>query len=188
MMVSSRELRTGRGAARPSREARLRCYRPTGRAGRGLEAASSVIASTSFVGDASSMPDGGPPANRTRCFPVREIAPTVGHVSTVSSRSLQFLVTLASDSSEEDVDALLARVAESGGDVRVTPGRESTVVGVIGEPNLLATITLDDLDGIAAVTPVAQAHKLVARETSPDPTLIQVRGRSAQPSMTPRKS
>jgi 3-deoxy-7-phosphoheptulonate synthase len=123
------------------------------------------------------MPDGGPPANRTRCFPVREIAPTVGHVSTVSSRSLQFLVTLASDASEEDVDALLARVAESGGDVRVTPGRESTVVGVIGEPNLLATITLDDLDGIAAVTPVAQAHKLVARETSPDPTLIQVRGR-----------
>ena len=43
------------------------------------------------------MPDGGLPANRTRCFPVREIAPTVGYVSTVSSRSLQFLVTLASD-------------------------------------------------------------------------------------------
>jgi 3-deoxy-7-phosphoheptulonate synthase len=97
---------------------------------------------------------------------------TIGH-----PRSLQFLVTLDADVSEEDVDALLARVAEAGADARVTPGRESTVIGVIGEPDVLEAIALDGLSGVAAVTPVARAHKLVARETSPDPTLIQVRGR-----------
>jgi 3-deoxy-7-phosphoheptulonate synthase len=91
--------------------------------------------------------------------------------------SLQFLVTLEEDASEEDLDALLARVAEAGGEARVTPGRERTVIGVIGDADALATVTLDDLSGVAAVTPAARAHKLVARETSPDPTLIQVRGR-----------
>jgi 3-deoxy-7-phosphoheptulonate synthase len=98
-------------------------------------------------------------------------------VSIASPRSLQFLVTLDADATEADMDALLARVAEAGADVRVTPGRDSTVIGVIGEPDVLETIGLDGLSGIASVTPVARAHKLVARETSPDPTLIQVRGR-----------
>ncbi len=47
----------GREAARPSREARSGCQQPTSRAGRGQEEAISVIVATSFVGDASSMPD-----------------------------------------------------------------------------------------------------------------------------------
>jgi 3-deoxy-7-phosphoheptulonate synthase len=59
----------------------------------------------------------------------------------------------------------------------VAPGRDATVIGAIGEHGLIGNLTFDDLDGIDRVLPVSKPYKLVALETSPDPTVIQVRGR-----------
>jgi 3-deoxy-7-phosphoheptulonate synthase len=75
------------------------------------------------------------------------------------------------------IDAVLDRLHEAGADARVTPGRETTVIGAIGEREQLASIQLDDVPGVDQVLPIEKPYKLVARETSPDPTIIQVRGR-----------
>jgi 3-deoxy-7-phosphoheptulonate synthase len=97
------------------------------------------------------------------------------------SRELQFLIMMDADASPQQVERVLARLAESGWEARVTPGQETTVIGALGdgdlEPDALATLGLNQLDGVTQAIPVSKPYKLVARQTSPDPTLVQVRGR-----------
>ncbi len=76
-----------------------------------------------------------------------------------------------------EVDEVLARLEEAGADPRVTPGRHGTVIGAIAPSDSLALLDLESYPGVERILPIGRPHKLVARETSPDPTLIQVRGR-----------
>ena len=66
---------------------------------------------------------------------------------------------------------------EAGCAALVTPGREATVIGAIGERELLATLPLEGFAGVEQVLPILKPYKLVSRELSPDPTVIEVRGR-----------
>jgi 3-deoxy-7-phosphoheptulonate synthase len=72
---------------------------------------------------------------------------------------------------------VLERLAGAGARGRVAPGHEATVIGAIGEAGLLGSVSLDGIPGIDRVLAVSQPYKLVAREASPEPTVIQVRGR-----------
>jgi 3-deoxy-7-phosphoheptulonate synthase len=102
-------------------------------------------------------------------------------MAAVSARELQFLIMMDAEASPEQVERVLERVAEAGWEARVTPGQETTVIGVIGdsdlEPDALATLGVNQLEGVTQALPVSKPYKLVARQTSPDPTLVQVRGR-----------
>jgi 3-deoxy-7-phosphoheptulonate synthase len=59
----------------------------------------------------------------------------------------------------------------------VTSGKEATVIGAIGERELLATLPLEGFPGVEQVLPILKPYKLVSRELAPDPTVIDVRGR-----------
>jgi 3-deoxy-7-phosphoheptulonate synthase len=97
------------------------------------------------------------------------------------SRELQFLIMMDADATPEQVNGVLTRLAEHGWEARVTPGQEATVIGAIGDPDLepdaLGRLGVQQLDGVQQAVPVSKPYKLVARQTSPDPTLMQVRGR-----------
>jgi 3-deoxy-7-phosphoheptulonate synthase len=71
---------------------------------------------------------------------------------------------------------VLARLQEAGVSARVQRGREATVIGAIGERELLATLPLEGYPGVEQVLPILKPYKLVAREVSPDPTVIDVDG------------
>src|SRR5437879_2607791 len=77
----------------------------------------------------------------------------------------------------EQVDEVVARLEEAGCAALVTPGREATVIGAIGERELLAALPLEGYAGVEQVLPILKPYKLVSRELSPDPTVIEVRGR-----------
>jgi 3-deoxy-7-phosphoheptulonate synthase len=98
-------------------------------------------------------------------------------IETRSSHELQFVIVMDGGADDDEVEDVLERLAGVGAHGRVAPGRDATVIGAIGEHGLLGTLTFDDLDGIDRVLPVSKPYKLVALETSPDPTVIQVRGR-----------
>ena len=70
----------------------------------------------------------------------------------------------------EQVDEVVARLDEAGCGALVTPGREATVIGAIGERELLATLPLEGYAGVEQVLPILKPYKLVSRELSPDPT------------------
>src|SRR5690348_18510220 len=77
----------------------------------------------------------------------------------------------------EQVDDVVARLEEAGCGAVVTPGREATVIGAIGERELLATLPLEGFAGVEQVLPILKPYNLVSRELSPDPTVIEVRRR-----------
>jgi len=97
-------------------------------------------------------------------------------IETDGAHELQFLVVMAA-AADDHVEEVLARLAEAGAHGRVAPGRGATVVGAIGDRSLMSRVALDGVAGVDRILPVSKPYKLVSRETSPEPTVIQVRGR-----------
>ena len=77
----------------------------------------------------------------------------------------------------DQTEHVVVRLEEAGVHARVATGRGATVIGVIGDRELLATLPLEGYPGVDQVVPILKPYKLVARELVPDPTVIDVRGR-----------
>src|ERR671930_2761854 len=89
----------------------------------------------------------------------------------------ELLIVMGAHSTPDQVDEVVARLEEAGCSALVTPGREATVIGAIGERELLAALPLEGYAGVEQVLPILKPYKLVSRELSPDPTQIVARGR-----------
>jgi 3-deoxy-7-phosphoheptulonate synthase len=89
----------------------------------------------------------------------------------------ELLIVMGATATPEEVEHVVARLEEAGCFALVTPGREATVIGAIGERELLAALPLEGYAGVDQVLPILKPYKLVSRELSPDPTMIEVRGR-----------
>jgi 3-deoxy-7-phosphoheptulonate synthase len=90
--------------------------------------------------------------------------------------SPELLIVMGAGATPDQTEHVLARLQEAGVHARVTHGREATVIGAIGERELLATLPLEGYPGVEQVLPILKPYKLVAREVSPDPTVIDVDG------------
>ncbi len=91
--------------------------------------------------------------------------------------SPELLIVMSPTATAGEVDHVVARLQEAGVDVRVSTGREATVIGAIGERELLASLPLEAYPGVEQVLPILKPYKLVSREIVPDGTVIEVRGR-----------
>src|SRR2546429_957545 len=91
--------------------------------------------------------------------------------------SPELLIVMGAAATADQTEHVLARLQEAGVSARVQRGREATVIGAIGERELLATLPLEGYPGVEQVLPILKPYKLVAREVSPDPTVIEVDGR-----------
>ena len=89
----------------------------------------------------------------------------------------ELLIVMGAAATPEQVDDIVTRLEEAGCGAVVTPGREATVIGAIGDRELLAALPLEGYAGVEQVLPILKPYKLVSRELSPDPTVISVRGR-----------
>ena len=98
-------------------------------------------------------------------------------IETSNGHELQFVIVMDGAAADDEVEDVLGRLAGAGAHGRVAPGRDATVIGAIGEHGLLGHLSLDGIGSIERVLEVSKPYKLVALETSPEPTVIQVRGR-----------
>jgi 3-deoxy-7-phosphoheptulonate synthase len=90
--------------------------------------------------------------------------------------SPELLIVMGPDSTPAEIDHVVARLDEAGAVARVSRGREATVIGAIGDRELLAALPLEGYPGVDQVLPILKPYKLVARELTPDPTVIDVDG------------
>src|ERR671936_2680201 len=96
---------------------------------------------------------------------------------TAITHSPELLIVMSATATPDQTEHVVARLNEAGVDARVSRGREATVIGAIGERELLATLPLEAYPGVEQVLPILKPYKLVAREIAPDPTVIEVAGR-----------
>jgi 3-deoxy-7-phosphoheptulonate synthase len=91
--------------------------------------------------------------------------------------SPELLIVMGAHATLEQVDEVVARLAEAGAHAHVSAGKDATVIGAIGDRELLATLPLEGFPGVEQVLPILKPYKLVSRELAPDPTVIDVDGR-----------
>ena len=91
--------------------------------------------------------------------------------------SPELLIVMSAQATHEQVDEVVARLAEAGAHAHVTPGRDATVIGAIGDRELLATLPLEGFPGVDQVLPILKPYKLVSRELAPDASVIEARDR-----------
>jgi 3-deoxy-7-phosphoheptulonate synthase len=89
----------------------------------------------------------------------------------------ELLIVMGAGATADQTEHVVARLQEAGVGARVSRGREATVIGAIGERELLASLPLEAFPGVEQVLPILKPYKLVSRELSADPTVIDVRGR-----------
>src|SRR5215213_1612938 len=98
-------------------------------------------------------------------------------MAVATNGSPELLIVMAIGATPDQTEHVLARLQEAGVDARVSRGRESTVIGAIGERELLATLPLEGYPGVEQVLPILKPYKLVSRELRRDATVIETRGR-----------
>ncbi|MBD0290950.1 MAG: 3-deoxy-7-phosphoheptulonate synthase [Thermoleophilia bacterium] len=114
-----------------------------------------------------------------RALTARDAAlPRRSRLETVAANGApELLIVMSATASEEQVDEVVSRLAEAGAHAQVTPGRDATVIGAVGERELLAALPLEGFAGVEQVLPILKPYKLVSREMRRAPTVIEARGR-----------
>jgi 3-deoxy-7-phosphoheptulonate synthase len=89
----------------------------------------------------------------------------------------ELLIVMGPGATPDQTEHVVGRLAEAGVSARVSSGREATVIGAIGDRDLLASLPLEAYPGVEQVLPILKPYKLVSRELAADPTVINSRGR-----------
>ena len=83
----------------------------------------------------------------------------------------ELLIVMGPGATPDQTEHVVARLAEVGVSARVSTGREATVIGAIGDRDLLASLPPGGLSGRPSGAPIVKPYKLVARELAADQTM-----------------
>lgn len=93
----------------------------------------------------------------------------------LAKENVSMIVVMRSNATEEELNAVLARIQEHGLKGRVTYGEERNIVGVIGAaipPTLREE--LERFPGVQEAVRITRPYKLASREFHPQDTVVQV--------------
>jgi 3-deoxy-7-phosphoheptulonate synthase len=88
------------------------------------------------------------------------------------------LVVMRDHASQESIDHVVDILHEHGAEAHLSQGEVKTIIGVIGERDVIYTLDLEGVVGVEEVVRVLKPYKLVTREFQPEDTIVRV-GRSS---------
>jgi 3-deoxy-7-phosphoheptulonate synthase len=80
------------------------------------------------------------------------------------------------DATEDQIQHVIDRLSEAGVDTHISKGKYRTVIGVIGDREVIAGLPLEAIPGVEKVVPILKPYKLVSREFHPENTVIKIDG------------
>lgn len=86
------------------------------------------------------------------------------------------IIVLKRGATEEQIDHILKKVESLGLKHMVSQGVERTIIGVIGEEDILRVQPLEVYPGVEKVMPVLAPYKLVSREFKQENSIIDIKG------------
>src|SRR3954463_16549288 len=89
------------------------------------------------------------------------------------------MIVMTPHASEAEIQAVRARLAETGVHVVVMPGELTTAIGAIGDPEGVAELGLEGMRGVDRVVPISRPYKLASSELYHEgPTVLDIAGRT----------
>ena len=86
------------------------------------------------------------------------------------------VVVMKIGATDAEVDAVVEKVGEAGGEAFVSRGRYWTIIGLVGDTARFLELPLESLPGVERVVRVGRPYKMVARELHPEPTTVEIAG------------
>jgi 3-deoxy-7-phosphoheptulonate synthase len=87
------------------------------------------------------------------------------------------MIVMTPQASKADIDAVTKRLETTGVHVVVMPGELTTAIGAIGDPEGVAELGLEGMNGVDRVVPISRPYKLASSEMSHfEPTIVEVDG------------
>ncbi len=86
------------------------------------------------------------------------------------------IIVMKPEASEKDVEHIVEKLKEVGLEAHISKGKYRTIIGVIGDEELIANLPLTAYPGVEKVMPVLKPYKLVSREFQPEDTVLEIRG------------
>lgn len=84
------------------------------------------------------------------------------------------IIVFRNDATDEQVDHALEKLEQLGLKGHPIRGRYRTIIGVIGDEQVLQSTPLSAFPGVSDVMPVMQPFKLASRQTHSEPTVVEV--------------
>jgi 3-deoxy-7-phosphoheptulonate synthase len=86
------------------------------------------------------------------------------------------ILILKNRATDDQIDHVLQRVEALGLQHHLSRGTFRTIVGIIGDEELLREEPLKAIPGVAKVVPVLPPYKLASRDAHPEPSVVDVSG------------
>ena len=89
------------------------------------------------------------------------------------------MIVMQPGAEQAEVEAVRARLAQTGVHVVVMPGELTTAIGAIGDPEGVAELGLEGMAGVDRVVPISRPYKLASSELSRHaPSRFEIAGRT----------
>lgn len=86
------------------------------------------------------------------------------------------IVVMSHRANDGEIEAVLVRLEKIGFQIHLSRGVERTIIGAIGDRNILGDISLESMPGVEKVVPILQPYKLASRAFQEENTVIRVDG------------
>ncbi len=86
------------------------------------------------------------------------------------------IIVMRSDATREDVDHVLARLAEVDAEAHVSEGSRRTVIGIVGDRTRVQQLPWEAFPGVERAVPVLKPFKFVSRDFQVEDTVVDVGG------------
>ncbi len=84
------------------------------------------------------------------------------------------LVVMRDHASQSEIDHVVDLLTEAGAQAHLSQGEVKTIIGVIGERELIYSLELEGLAGVEEVIRVLKPYKLVGRDFQPEDTVVRI--------------
>jgi len=84
------------------------------------------------------------------------------------------LIVMRDHASPEEIQHVVDHLHASGAETHLSQGEVKTVIGVIGERELIYTLDMEGFPGVSEVIRVLKPYKLAGREFQSEDTVVKV--------------
>ncbi len=88
------------------------------------------------------------------------------------------MIVMRADATNEQIQAVMLRVRDSGLQAHLSQGSERTVIGVVGDIRIFQKDQFQRQRGVARLVPISRPYKLASREFRTEDTVFPVNGTS----------